>query len=166
MVKYVIYDLDNTLYDTWPTLLKRNRDSRALFVLSEVTRLIRLKSFTNVKNHIKQSMHAPDYFVVFLSARNKLAYIPTLLRLIFDFGNPLNFKLILVPTALQKIAIIKNLMRKNEVSLVVDDLSYNHENGDVKIYDEVVKEILDLNIKILTGNELLVLQSRNDGTVD
>lgn len=158
MSKVYILDLDNTIYKTWETLI--DRKPGLLFrinVFQEIKRLLFLRKYTKLLELMKarQSKHK----IVILSARNKYLYLPTLLKLTKDF-NMLKVRLILVPRASDKISIIEHIITANRTSrvVVIDDLEYNHENGEPKKYGAVIHAINKLNCTLITGKRLRMLQ--------
>ena len=83
--KIYVFDLDNTLYDTWPTLLKRPpRNHKIMFALKEVQRLLCLKAFKSIRLKFMLRVRRRNCEVMFLSARHKSTFIPTGLRLSLD----------------------------------------------------------------------------------
>ena len=72
-------------------------------------------------------------------------------------------RLILVKETNLKINILKSIISKNEKEKIrlIDDLSYNHENGEVKFYEKVIsfckknKHIIYFDKEIIDSINLL-----------
>jgi hypothetical protein len=154
--KIYIVDLDNTLYNTWPTLIKSSRRSYLkYFYFSEVYRNLTLPKFDKLLELIKKRFSRNH--ILFLTARHKVHYLPTLLKLIHDLGWG-GWRLKLVKDAHSKVPVIKNMLKKYKTVIVIDDLSFNHEIGVISVYQQVIQDISKTNAKLITGNRLKRLQ--------
>lgn len=125
----VVFDIDNTLANTWPTLLS--------FAGRHSERLLRLEVFSDVKS-LLLSYRCRGYRVVIVTARNYGSYFTTKKWLV-DNGMG-GFALYVVRTPLDKVALIRCVRTR---VVFYDDMSYGHESGTVKFYDD--------EIKLLTG---------------
>tara|TARA_X000000950_G_scaffold33047_1_gene35506 strand:+ start:254 stop:601 length:348 start_codon:yes stop_codon:yes gene_type:complete len=77
--------------------------------------------------------------VFFLSARHRSLWIFTYFYLIRHVGFFSPHRLILVPEAASKIKIFDKFLNNVEgLIIVVDDLSFNTENGETLFYSEVI----------------------------
>jgi hypothetical protein len=121
----------------------------------EVYRNITLPKFARLVNMIKNRISKSD--VLFLTARHKIHYPATLLKLVYDLGLP-GWKLKLVPHAHSKVPVINKMLMQYEVVVVIDDFSYNHETGNVCIYTEVLEDLAKTNARVITGHRLKRLQ--------
>jgi hypothetical protein len=132
---YVVVDIDNTLADTWHVLhtLKNVKSYELIPTLNGTIREIE-KKYIGVPR-------------IFLSNRNILTYSATLNWLtknnLFDNKNDL---LVLTSLPRQKLFYLKKLMSKSLEIYYYDDLSYNHENGKVEFYSNIISEIKNMKI--------------------
>ena len=136
--KTIIFDIDNTLANTWPTLVKSA-------FKNEKERLLSLELIEGAKELVEFSIKNYDQ-ILFLSARNPIHYITTKKWIINNFGD-FSFKLRLVPNASLKIIYWGYLSKISKKIVVLDDLSYNHENDNIKYYKNEIM-YLDLNERI------------------
>jgi hypothetical protein len=154
--KLYIVDLDNTLYNTWPSLVSSSRRNfLKYFYFSEVVRNLTLPKFNKLMDKIEK--RCSSNHVLFLTARNKIHYPATLIKLVCDFGWR-GWKLKLVPDAHSKVPVIKKMLNKYKLVVVIDDFSYNHEIGVVSIYWQVIEDLAKTNAKVITGERLKRLQ--------
>lgn len=132
----VIYfiDLDNTLINTYPYI----KDIENIGYLN-------LPPNDSVLTLVNSILHQNSH-VYILTARNWRIFKETRLWVhkylpMFNLRN-----LILVSSPFQKLWFFKYSLRKGIKIIVYDDLSYNHENGRVLFYDEIISHIYDLGI--------------------
>lgn len=147
-VPVYLVDIDNTLADTWPSLQELVYDKeqdryRSLSVFLGMRKLIVCK-----RNSAK---------VIFISARSFLSYRTTQhwLRSCGLDG----CDLILVARAEDKMYYLKTLISNGLSVVYIDDLSYNHEHGDMKLYDELIQEINGLSLTYLGIKEIELINS-------
>lgn len=132
---YVVIDIDNTLADTWRVLhtLKNIKSYELIPKLNGTIREIE-------KNYIGVPR-------IFLSNRNILTYSATKNWLsknkLYDNKNDL---LVLTTYPTEKLFYLKKLMFNSLEIYYYDDLSYNHENGRVKFYNNIISEIKNMKI--------------------
>ena len=135
-----VFDIDNTISNSFPSLIDRKKTIPIFRLITETYRVLRLPFFKNMVFIVKNRIKRKNSIVFFLSARHPLLWLPTYLSLIYRIGfiNPRN--LILVRNTLKKIKVFEllNDMFKNRKIRVIDDLSYNHENGEIKYYEKVI----------------------------
>jgi hypothetical protein len=136
--KIYIFDIDNTLCDTWPTL-KRTKKGRVLHFITECWRISRISPFQGMMLCVKSRLRKKNCEVFFLSARHWSLWWPTYLYLARNVG-PFNpRRLTLVPDANSKIRCFDNFLQSTDGPItVVDDLSYNTEHGQTLYYKEVI----------------------------
>jgi len=134
--KIYFVDIDNTLSDTWPTI---NNDNYT----SEHERLKSLPIFIGMKKYLSKEVTNNKNLLVFLSARNYKFYSITYEWLISNGFN--NFCLILVNSAYEKPFFITTFLLKKYDKVIIDDLSYNHENKNLLFYADVIKIYKNLN---------------------
>lgn len=89
--------------------------------------------------------------VIYLSARDFRLYKSTINWLMSHGVYSDNSEIVLlVPTSMSKVVILEKLLIKNQCITFIDDLSYNHENGNVKYYDNVRSILQSMPIKLLS----------------
>ena len=134
--KIYFVDIDNTLSDTWPTLNNNN-------YTSEKNRLKSLPIFIGMKRYLSNSIINDKNLLVFISARNYKYYSATSNWLISN--GFYNFCLILVNSPYEKPFFINSYFIRNVDKLIIDDLSYNHENDNILFYNDVVNIFKNYN---------------------
>ena len=141
--KFVFVDIDNTIANTWPYL---NRAIPLNVIYKEVP------PFLMMVNLIQSIEFEKDNLVVFLSARNPRYYKIT--KNWLNQNGFRSFLLLLVPSVNNKITVIKVVSRKKVVT-IYDDLSFNHEAGDIKYYGGIIHDIKQMeNVKYFDYNFL------------
>ena len=130
----LLLDIDNTIADTWPTLNKTWK--------SESERLSKLNPFQTVISHLFKNYSPKVYQWVFLSSRNYFSHLVTI-NWLKKYNLPAEWKnVILVQSPKEKIDLINKYVKKKIVYF--DDLSYNHEKGDIRFYLEEI-ELIKVN---------------------
>ena len=135
--KIYVFDIDNTLANTWPSLLVGNYEN-------EKVRLESLAVFINMRNFILSRYRIDS--VLFISNRSVLQYFTTIKWLKSMEINVTTLNLILVENPKAKLYYLKVLSKHNDV-VYIDDLSYGHENGKVSLYSEVICELKGIKMK-------------------
>lgn len=146
---YLVLDIDNTIANTW-TNLKDFKKGRTSYFLN-------IKPLTGTLNYINK--HFSDVPIVFISNRNIIDYKVTKkwLKLVgFNMNNNL---LIVTNNPIDKIQYLKYLSEKFEIDYF-DDLSYNHENGHLLYFEQVLLEISKLNLKYYDYEFILKLNTQ------
>lgn len=141
-----ICDIDNTIADTWPSLVDPPSDVHYLYQ--------NLPVLIGPGDYVRGKM-SEDNNIVFLTARDEVYYDDTkkwLKKNNFWISGKCN--LLLVKKAQHKLFHIKYLVRKYEV-IYMDDLSYNHEHGVVLFYDEMIDNIRSLNLTYIDYSAIL-----------
>ena len=147
--RIIIFDIDNTVANTWPSLLKKN--------MNEKERLSNLKPFENIVKLIL-NYNKNGEKIIFMSARDYRFYNIT--KSWIKNNCIKNFDLILVSNVYEKLKLLKIFKNKNIT--FYDDLSYSHENEVTLFYEDVLRKLKELNnVKHIGYNELLVLQKKN-----
>ena len=115
----------------------------------------------NAKDLVEESQ-LKGYFIFFLSARDPRYWISTKFWLNDKF-NITTFSLRLVPIVKMKIGYWKKLSKHNKL-VVIDDLSYNHENDNIKFYQSEIDYLINNNNieyfgyhEIVTGLNKIIL---------
>jgi hypothetical protein len=67
--------------------------------------------------------------------------------------------LILVASAADKMYYIKTLISNDLTVVYIDDLSYNHEHGAMKMYHELIQELNGLPLTYLGIKEIELINS-------
>jgi hypothetical protein len=127
--KIWIVDIDNTIAKTYQSLITNKS--------SNFNRLLNL----DVLEGTQQLIHnLEDVEIIYLSARNYIYYFTTKawLKKHNFLKNPFNLILVLHPD--QKIAYLKKIAYKYDVTLI-DDLSFNQENGSIKYYTDAIGQV-------------------------
>lgn len=134
----VLVDIDNTIANTWPTL----KNSKKSFFEFERYRNIEplLASISYIKNLEEKNL-------IFLSAR-PFYYWFTTKSWLKSNGFPSGFSnLFLVSKANVKLRFLKYAIEKEIKIKYFDDLSFNHENGQIKFYDIEIDFVKSSNIE-------------------
>lgn len=147
--KVYLVDIDNTLADTWPSL--RNYVYR-----NENHRYGSLSIFLGMRNFILDKMEMKKR-VIFISARSYLDYFSTLKWL---SNNGLkSASVILVNRAEDKLSYIKMLLNRGVAVVYIDDLSYGHEYGEVRLYEKMIVKVKELEVEYLGVKEIELINS-------
>lgn len=141
-----IFDLDNTLINTYPLL-----------------NLMNLKdAFKNADLHIGMlnlflHLQKNNENVIILTSRNIKYFLITKSYIEKKISKKSPFFIVSDPS--QKIKFIKYVLNKFNKITYFDDLSYNHENGEVKFYIEIISEINNLPIIYFGYDEILKINN-------
>jgi hypothetical protein len=142
----VIFDLDNTLVDTYPLL--------NCMPLKDVFKKVKIHSeMMKLLYHFSEK----KVFVFILSARKIEFYGITKNYIKENIKIKVSFFLVSEPS--KKIRFLKYTAAFFTKVTLFDDLSYNHENGEVKYYDDIYHEISKLSIVHLGYEEILKINS-------
>lgn len=145
--KIVVFDIDNTIANTWPSLLCKYN--------SEEDRLLSLPVFDKVVEIAKSHMASGEK-IIFLTARDYRQYFATI-KWLKNIGFA-KANLVMVTKPLDKIFMLKKISKINIV--LYDDMSYNHENGCVQFYNKEINLISQMkNIKYFDYNYLTKLNN-------
>jgi hypothetical protein len=145
----VIFDLDNTLLDTYPLLNH--------MTLKDVYR--KVKSHPEMIKLFYDSSEK-EVFLFILSSRKIKFYGITNEYVKQNIKAKVPFYLVSEP--FKKIKYFKySAACFNKVTLY-DDLSYNHENGEVKFYHEIINEVNKLSISYFGFNDILKINNLTD----
>ncbi len=125
-----ILDIDNTLADTWPHL-KTKLTLKSLYP--------HLPVISEVDNYFKKNYNVKSDSFIFLSARSFI-FRKVTINWLANHGfltNP--EQLFLVKKASDKIKFIEYASFMFEKIIVLDDLTYNHEHGEIMFHFDVIK---------------------------
>ena len=160
--KIYCFDLDNTLFNTWPSLKNRQESKSWLaYFFSENKRILSLKSFAQMKELISARLNRNNTEVLFLSARHWSLWPVTYLQLILLFGFLHPRRIILVPTAAKKPNKLNVIwLRYNCKITWVDDLSFGHETGVVQFYHDEIAFAKNREWLTLIGTDKILLLTK------
>jgi FMN phosphatase YigB (HAD superfamily) len=147
--KVYLVDIDNTLADTWPSL-------QNYVYHSENHRYGSLSIFIGMRNYILDKIK-DQHKVVFISARSYLDYFSTH-RWLAENGLT-SYDVILVNRAEDKLAYIHELLHREIAVVYIDDLSYGHEYGEVRLYDKMILKLNALPVEYLGVKEIELINS-------
>lgn len=140
---YYFIDIDNTIANTWPSL-------KHTYYKSETDRHQSLAIFIGMRDYLLQINKDPKNVIFYISARNSNLFQVTYNWLVSVGFNLSEQQLLLVPFAHNKLQYIQFVKRQHPVSVTfIDDLSYNHENGNVLFYDKLLEEVKLLPISYI-----------------
>lgn len=144
--KVVIFDLDNTLLDTYPLLNS--------MPLKDVFKKVRTHvEMMNLYNQFSDK----KVFVFILSARKIEFYRITQNYIKQHINSTVPFYLVSEPSI--KVRFLKYCVAFFNKVTLFDDLSYNHENGEVKFYHDIIKEVHELSIVYFGYDEIVKINS-------
>jgi hypothetical protein len=151
-VPIVFFDLDNTLADTWPTLAASSSREFARDLSSESRRLDLLQPLPGTVDLYNELKKMPVVIVVCTVRQDCFRQVTQLwLSKNVDprFGLSKTGRLILVSTPYSKLALWTLLQMSRVKIFVIDDLSYNHENGDIRHYNFIKFVLSKFKIRVL-----------------
>ena len=145
-----VFDIDNTIADTWPSLVAEYP--------SERTRLLTLEVFEGMQKII-MNLQSRNIEIFYLSNRSVLSYLVTIrwLRLMGFQASVSNVMLVNAPV--EKIRILEKLSAKRRIKYI-DDLAYGHESGAIKLYVEVIEKLSSLRLRHFGKNVVDRINSR------
>lgn len=148
-----IFDIDNTIAHTYPSL-------RQTFT-SEKQRHLTLEAFPKMQQLTRAIADSPSRTLIFLTARSYKMCGSTLEWLRQNQFPADASNVIIVPSAADKIKYAE--MAVSEVSRVwlVDDMSYNHENGAVKFYEKEIELLLKMPLKYIGYQTIVRFQNKH-----
>ena len=138
--KIFIFDIDNTLADSWRSSLCNKKLTRRELLSG-------IAVFINMRNLICQIIQNPHNKVIFLTAR-RFHDLPVTYHWLRSVGIQVSiFDVLICNHASSKIWLMKLAVNFFAPNIIyVDDLTYNHENGDIKTYP-FVKDLDSLPIQ-------------------
>lgn len=130
-----IFDIDNTIADTWPSLIVKYHN--------EKSRLLNLPFFQKIKEILLRLDSDKNVKLIFMTARHYRYFFITY-RWLKNLGLSVNYKdVIIVSNPAEKLWLLKRI-KTNKLVYYFDDLSYNHENGEIKFYHQEIKDLENL----------------------
>lgn len=142
-----IYDIDNTLTDTWKFLNCSNKD-----ILRELEFSIGMKNLINDLYLSNQ--------VFFFTVRPISKWNDTRFWLSLNLSKFKWFHLFLFSTPSHKIDFVLKLNKLGYKIVFTDDLSYNHENGDVKFYIDEILRVKKSKVSYVSYDEILKINKK------
>ena len=139
----VIFDLDNTIANTFPYLQNRN--------LKEVYSKVTIHS--GMTNKLEECLKLKKK-VIILSARSFKYHSITKNWINRNLSKIQEIPLFLVPLAEDKLPYLNKALEHTNRITYYDDLSYNHENGKVKFYESLITQVKQLPINYIGYNEI------------
>lgn len=141
--KIVIYDIDNTLANTFPTITKNGQIPFS-----------HLSVFPKVLKMLMNDCQESNTIVLFFTVRPLKYWCTTYFWLNRQGINISLYQLFMCQFPMQKVIMIKKLNKKWSKVTLVDDMSYNHENGEIKFYTNVIDSIQAIGIDYIGYPEL------------
>jgi hypothetical protein len=142
-----IFDIDNTLANTYPTICANGQIPFST-----------LSVFPKVLEMVKKNCADTNTLVLFFTVRPIRYWLITYWWLNRQTINTSLFNLFICQYPMQKVDLIDRLKKRWSKITLVDDLSYNHEQGEVRFYSSVIDEIKAREINYIGYSELRELQ--------
>ena len=144
----LILDIDNTIAFSFESLISNK-------TISNKDRLATLRPKQNVIAYFEDKY--PKHYKIFISARSYRYFWISFKwlqknRLSFNV-----FNIILVPKAEDKLWFL-NLFSENCSVVYFDDLPYNHENGHVLYYQQVISNVKNLKLNYYDYEDILKIE--------
>jgi hypothetical protein len=140
----VFVDIDNTIANTWPLFQQHQCINQQL--VREVA------AFSGMKHFLLQEYFSKDISVIYISARPLRLYVATKKWLIKNQFWQRGSKLVLVSQPQQKLKYLQEAVKLNLFVTFIDDLSYNHENGTIRYYDDIIHLLKQMNVTYLDNH--------------
>lgn len=137
--KVYIFDLDNTIANTWVTFLQKYDNHKE--------RLRSIPVFLGMKKYLDNRI---DCKIVILTAREY--WYSGITKKWIEDNNIKYDLLIIVPKPKNKIELLSKIAIN---CLYLDDLSYNHEHGEIKFYEDEINQLSKMkNIQYIGYKEI------------
>jgi hypothetical protein len=158
----VFVDIDNTVADTWPSLVGTAK-------LRRRSDLLRMKSLKPIKSSVKlvEMVHSLPVKLVFLSARPAYAKNVSLkwIERTFRFRSRGDFKgspdVILVSSPVSKIFYWLSYHLRGIKTCVIDDLSYGQERGECNFYSLSRNTLLAFGVPLISYEVIQTLRGHS-----
>jgi hypothetical protein len=132
---FLVLDIDNTIADTWKYIENYKKNRYHFFK--------NIPPLEGTIQYIKKEYSSIP--IIFLSNRNIIDFQVTIDWLISEGFETKESLLILTNNPVDKISYLKYLTDNFDITYF-DDLSYNHENGEVLFYNVVINELDKMKI--------------------
>ncbi|MBK8658834.1 MAG: hypothetical protein IPN22_08170 [Bacteroidetes bacterium] len=146
-----VFDIDNTIGHTYPTLL---RD-----YTSEKARMLSIPVFPRMKNLLCSLHHSKSRKVVFLTSRSYTLWSTTHDWLELNNIPGSLIDVILVSSPAEKVKLLTTSASKVRI-VYIDDLSWNQERGELKWYDSELEAVKKLPITYIGYKTILRFNSK------
>ena len=158
-----IFDIDNTICDTWKSL-PRTKTRDLSYIINERKRVNNLLIFPRVKELLNEKIDNNKNAVFLLSARNIYLWDKT-----YNYFRNNNlkisiFSIFLTPKPNDKLILLRLILflkNKEQKINYYDDLSYNHEYGNVFYYNHIINNVRKMNLKYYDYSYIKKLQEFN-----
>ncbi len=141
-----IFDIDNTVGDTFPTLLNVYN--------SESERLLSIPMFPRMKALITKLQKSPSRKIMFITARSYKCWQTTRQWFLLN-GLEINATdIIIVPNPAEKVFLLGKILPLEKGLTLIDDMSWNHENGNVKFYQNEIEALSKLPLRYIGYNTI------------
>jgi len=128
-----IFDLDNTLGNTFPTLVNRNPN--------EIERLKSIKPFARICS-LANNIASSKLRTVFVLTARQFNTREVTVEWVKQAGISIpENQIFLVLSPIQKVWLLKLISLYCKRITFIDDMSFNHEKGEVKYYLDAAKNI-------------------------
>lgn len=146
--RIIIYDIDNTVANTFQFIIDNGYiDFKKLSI------------FEPMKKKILSEMENDSNLVLFFSARPLKSYLKTLTWLKGHGILKHITSVYLFKSPMHKVKMIEKMCLNFSSKIIFfDDMSYNHENGEIKYYKEAIKKIQELPIDYVDYSTILNFQ--------
>jgi hypothetical protein len=148
-----LIDLDNTLADTWPHL------KTAVQGLGNPAFVAGLKPLPGVCRFVR-GLCRKGRAVFIVSARPIGVYRATRRWLATQGIEVYRGGLILVNGPDEKVWFLRKIVSQGKEAVLIDDLSFNHENGEVRFYSETIANVRNLGVRHYGYEEIKRLNQR------
>lgn len=128
----VVFDLDNTLYNTWPYINTYHK-KQELYA--------KIPVFEHMRSNVFEAEKKAT--IVFLTTRKIKTLQSTRKRLEKDFKG-MKYSLVMVDRSIEKLTFLKFFLKGADKVTYFDDLSFYQENGQEKFYDDVINKVKEL----------------------
>ena len=136
-----IFDIDNTVGNTFPTLQRESNTERE--------RLVSIEMFPRMKYLIKDLQKSPSRKVIFVTARSYKAWGITQKWFLKNEVPVSLLDIIIVSTLAEKVKLLTKILPAHKPVTFVDDMSWNHEKGEVKFYENEIQLISKLKLRYI-----------------
>lgn len=154
----IIYDIDNTIADTWRQLGSSKNDPKKIYR--------NLLFFPSMLKRIQDDYKIPSNRILFFTVRPIGTWLITL-RWLISHKLPVKWHdLFFFSSPTHKIDLLESLVKRGYEIIFIDDLSYNHENGNVLFFVEEIKRVQNMPLIYKGLTEILAIQNDSDSKLN
>jgi hypothetical protein len=146
-----IYDLDNTLANTYPAI-----------TINGKIPFSQLAVFPKVLKMILNDYQKSNTIVLFFTVRPLKHWKATYSWINIKGINISFYQLFMCQCPMRKVYLINKLRKKWYNITLIDDMSYNHENGEVKFYSNAIDAVKAIGIEYIGYSELRKFQQEGN----